>query len=104
MSMVDISRATACGHDRVLRFDDLGRGKFCFLREMIAATLLPHKSMRPNGFASCQCAKVLVSKKGLRDHPHGFARSPQLQPMRRAKHDIWKPCRYFLSLVRVRGH
>src|SRR5262249_58319649 len=73
-------------------------------REMIAATLLPHKSTRPNGFASCQFAKVLVSKKGLRDHPHGFARSPQLQPMRRAKHDTWKPCRYFLSLGRVRGH
>src|SRR6516225_10396049 len=103
--MVDISRATALRPWTCLVLRrHLGPGKFCFLRETIAATLLLHKSMRPNGFASRQFAKVLVSKKGLRDHPHGFAYSLQLQPRRRAKHDIWKPCRYFLSLVCVRGH
>jgi hypothetical protein len=45
------------------------------------ATSLPHKSMRPNRSASCQLAEVLVSRKSLRDHRQGFARSPQLQPL-----------------------
>ena len=68
-----------------MRFKSLRREQLCTDRR----TLLPHKSMRPTD----SFLRVAPTQRPTTD-----------VPMLRAKHDIWKPCHYFLSLVRVRGH